>query len=280
MAAAREHDDGQLLRTRPREYVGERDDVVFLAMHDDRVGRHALQRETIDGGADEHESFGRHLRSNACLHERSERESGERDGQRLAEAVAHVPEHGERIIRLADAFGKRARRPADAAEIETRRDVAHCVERLRQRVRDLVVERSALQRVRMADECYAARRCRRCVDDDLDVAGRAGDDEPLGIARRQMRSLSTISPPIRCRSTISSISCLSTYVYQTSSGYTTITGPSSQRSRQPALLIRTWSLPDRPSALIRCFAYCCSASASLFAQQRSGGSRWLQQKNT
>ena len=119
-----------------------------------------------------------------------------------------------------------------------------------------------------------------CVDDNFDIAGGAGDDQPLGIARRQMRSLSTISPPTRCRSMISSMSCRSTYVYQTSSGYTTITGPSSQRSRQPALLMRTRSLPESPSALIRFFAYCCSASASLFAQQRSGGSRWLQQKNT
>ena len=64
-----------------------------------------------------------------------------------------------------------------------------------------------------------------------------------------MRKRSTTSPLVKCESTISSMSCASTYVYQTFSGYTTATGPPAQRSRHPALLTRTLPTPARPAAL-------------------------------
>src|SRR5436190_9621297 len=47
MAAVLEHDDRQMLRPRPCKHVGERYDVVFFAVNDDRVGRHALGRKAI-----------------------------------------------------------------------------------------------------------------------------------------------------------------------------------------------------------------------------------------
>ena len=46
MAAAGKHDDRQLLRPRPREHVGERHDVVLLAVDHDRVGGHVLRRRS------------------------------------------------------------------------------------------------------------------------------------------------------------------------------------------------------------------------------------------
>ena len=60
-----------------------------------------------------------------------------------------------------------------------------------------------------------AREHRRMVDDDFDRSGRAIDGEPL---RRpphgHMRSRSTTRPCLRCSSTISSMSDLSTYAYR------------------------------------------------------------------
>src|SRR5205814_6657103 len=147
-------------------------------------------------------------------------------------------------------------------------------------VNHLVVERPALGWQRMRDERDTGRRGYRRIDDNFERADRTVDHFALGRLRRQMRSLSTILPPTTCESMISSMSSRSKYVYQTASGYTTTIGPSWQRSRQPALLMRISPLPARPSALIRSFAYFCISSAPDAAQHRSGGSRLLQQKKT
>jgi hypothetical protein len=69
-----------------------------------------------------------------------------------------VRKRGERIVGLADAVVERAFRAPDTAKIESRRDVAHREEGLGERLRDLVVERAALLRMRMRDQRDAARR--------------------------------------------------------------------------------------------------------------------------
>ena len=48
MSAAGKHDDRQLLRPRPREYIGKRHDVVLLTVDDDRIGWHMLDGKAID----------------------------------------------------------------------------------------------------------------------------------------------------------------------------------------------------------------------------------------
>ena len=105
-------------------------------------------------------------------------------------------EHGERVFGFADSLVERSGGATHATEIEAGRGVTQFRERSRERLRDLVVERSALQRMRMADERDAlGRRCRD-VENALDRADRPDDLEALDAARRQMRSLSTISPPM------------------------------------------------------------------------------------
>ncbi len=66
------------------------------------------------------------------------------------------------------------------------------------------------------------------------------------------------------------------------SGYTTTTGPDSQRSMQPALLMRTLPSPARASCFTRFFAYSCMDCALQFAQlgRSASGARWFRQKNT
>ncbi len=209
MSATRKDDERQLLRPRPGENSGEWHDVVFLAVDDDRVGRHARDREALNGGSDKNQALGGNRCRDARLHEGSEREACERNRQ-LAEAGARMRERSERVVGLADAFVERAFRGSDTTKIETRRDVVHRKERLREGLRDLVVERAALQRMRMRDERDAARRPFRHVQHEFERSRRAGDREALGRSGRQMRSLSTISPPMMCRSMISSMSWRST----------------------------------------------------------------------
>jgi hypothetical protein len=78
---------------------------------------------------------------------------------------------------------------------------------------DLVFQRAAVQRMRMADIRDAARLSFRPVDRELDAPRGAINREFFRRrqhCRCQMRSRSTISPFTRCDSMISSISCSST----------------------------------------------------------------------
>ena len=58
-----------------------------------------------------------------------------------------------------------------------------------------------------------------------------------------------------------------------------MTGPSAQRSKQPALLTRTFPGPERPSCLTLLLAYSNKANALWRSQQSSPLLRWLRQKN-
>jgi hypothetical protein len=213
VAASGEDHDRQRLRPRPRKNVGERHHVVLLAVNHDRVGGDGADREATDGGTCEHQALRFHRLRDDRLHVGSERKPREHDGQRaarLVEAGARERKRGERIRGLPAAFVELAFRTADASEIEADRGVAQREERLGERLRDLVVEGAALQRMRMCDESDSARRRFGDVLRDFERTCRARDRRALGRLRRQMRSLSTISPFITWRSMISSMSARST----------------------------------------------------------------------
>ena len=129
-------DDRQLLRARPREHVGERNDVVLLAVHDDRVRRHVLHGKAVDGGRRRAPGprRARCCATRVCTNEPNEKPASA-TGSASPNRACDVTEHGERVLGLADAFVERARRLADAAKIEARRDVAHREERLGERLR-------------------------------------------------------------------------------------------------------------------------------------------------
>ena len=167
--------------------------------------------------ADEHEPLRLDPLRDARLHVGAEREAGERDRQRAEPAQGPV-HHAHEIVGLAVAVVVLARARADAAEVRPHRDVAELGERARERLRDLVVERAAEERMRMGDQRDSARRLFRCafgrehrrmVDGDLDPARRPVDREPFGLPRHR-RSRSTMRPWTRCSWTISSMSDLST----------------------------------------------------------------------
>ena len=211
--AAGKHDDGQLLRPRPREHLRQRHDVVLLAVDDDRVGGHrgspsaarraprarGVARRPIAPPSSARTRRTRIRRGRPAARRRPRRSATARSAS-AASASAASPSPSSN-----DAF-----RLPDAAEVEADGGVAQRVERLRERLRHLVVERAALQRMRVGDERDAARRVLGDVLRDLEGARRAGDRAALGRPRRQMRSLSTISPPTMCRSMISSMSARST----------------------------------------------------------------------
>ncbi len=159
--------------------------------------------------ADEHHALGGDARGDARLHERAEREAGQHDRD-LAEALSRMRERRERVRGLAYAVVERALGFADTAKVEAHAGIAKREEGLGERLHDLVLERAALLRVRMGDERNPARSGVRGVDHQLQRAGRAFDDQALGSLRRQIRSLSTISPPTTWRSMISSMSARST----------------------------------------------------------------------
>ena len=163
MAAAGEHDDRQLLRPRPREHVGERHDVVLLAVDDDRVGGHRRRRakRRTAGPTSTRRSAATVCATRVCTNEPNEKPASTTGSVAEARSALRVRERRERVGGLADAVVERASRLADAAEIEAHAGVAQREERLGERLRDLVVERAALQRMRMRDERDAARRVRR-----------------------------------------------------------------------------------------------------------------------
>ncbi len=218
MTAAGKHNDRQLLRPRPGEDIGQRHHLVLLAVDDDGVGGYGLKCEAAHGRPDQHEALGGDGPCDARLDKGAKRKSRKDDRQIVTETLPRIGQRGQCIRGLAVAFIEGASGRADTTEVEAHGHVAQREERARQCLRHLVVERAALQRVRMGDERDALRRAFRDIADDLKQARRPGDGLALRGTGCQMRSRSTTSPFTMCRSTISSISSRSTYVYQTASG--------------------------------------------------------------
>ena len=193
------------------KHVGQRDHIVLFAMNDDRVGRDVFDRKSLDGRADQYQALRRHLMRNTGLHVAAEGESSEhrrrrRDGREL---LLGECQRGERIVGLADAVIECTFAVARAAEVETHACVAERDEGLGERLCDLVVQRPALQRMRMRDQRNAARRGIGHVERDFKRSGRTGDARTR-FASRQIFSLSTTRPWTMCESMISSMSSRST----------------------------------------------------------------------
>ena len=137
-------------------------DVILLAVDDDRVGWHVLDRKPLHRRADQDQALRRHR------HVR--RASGRRSRTRIPPARAALRSHrrelalgerqrGERVGGLADAVSKVPSLLPDAAKVEAYAGVTQCGERAGEGLRDLVVQRAALQRMRdvRPARCRAAR---------------------------------------------------------------------------------------------------------------------------
>src|SRR6267154_302089 len=200
--------DLQFLRPRPFEDFRERDGFVHLAVNDDRVGRHGFRGKAADRYAHEHHAVRARAPRNLRLDRRPERESRENERQR-AKAFLGVLGDAEQVFGLSAAFVVLAFRFADAAEIGPQRNVAQLDEGFRESLHDLVVERPAVERMRMSDDRRASERGFGAIYDRLDPA-RASVDEDALERPAHMSRRPTTRPPWRCSSMISSISARST----------------------------------------------------------------------
>jgi hypothetical protein len=145
--------------------------------------------------ADQHHPLGRGLLRDPRLHCRAEGEAGQHRARGL-----QVREHGEQIVHFAAPAVVRALACADAAEVRPPGNVAQFHERARQRLHDLVVERAAVQGMRMGDQRQAAKRssvpARRSlglVHRALQLAGRALDQYAPRAGVHPARGLSCVA---------------------------------------------------------------------------------------
>ena len=91
----------------------------------------------------------------------------------------------------------RAFTAADTPKIGAQGDVPQAGKGPRQRLRDLVGVRSTKQRVRMTDQCDAARTA-RIFDDKLDGTRQAIEMDDFFADNHFKAKRSTMRPPIRC----------------------------------------------------------------------------------
>src|SRR5712672_1528598 len=208
MVGAWNDHDRQFLRPRPFEDFCEWDGFVHLAMNDDRVGRHGFRGKAADRDAHEHHAMRARAPRNLRLDRSPERESRQNERQR-AKAFPGVLGDAEQVFGLSAAFVVLAFRFADAAEIGPQRNVTQLDEGFRESLHDLVVERPAVERVRVSDERDAPLHGSGTIYDRLDPA-RASVDEDALERPAHMSRRSTTRPPWRCSSMISSISARST----------------------------------------------------------------------
>ena len=96
----------------------------------------------------------------------------------LAECFFRVGDNAKHVLGFTNAFVVPALGRADSAEIGAQRHVAELDESLRKSLYDLIVERAAVERVRMRDERRTAS-VRRPVYDRLDLACAAIDENTL-----------------------------------------------------------------------------------------------------
>src|SRR5436190_16425491 len=98
---------------------------------------------------------------------------------------------------------------ADAAKVRPPRFVAELDESPRERLHHLVVERPAIERMRMRHQRNADSWALGPIHRALDAAGRAGDEFGSGAGPHIFRR-STTRPCLKCSSMISSTSARST----------------------------------------------------------------------
>src|SRR5690606_28916156 len=136
----------------------------------------------------------------------------------LAGRSPRMAHDGEQVLGLAVAIVVRALRLAHAAEVRAPAGEALGDERAGDRLHHLVVAGAAVERMGMRDDGDAAHGPGGRVVRGRDAAGGAGDGHRLGGGVHSSRKRATGSPPARCDSTISSMSCRSKTRYQTPSG--------------------------------------------------------------
>ena len=179
VVGAGDHDHGNVLWTGPVEDGGQGNRVVQFAVDQNAVGgnvghgpfagRAADQRQALDGRAGGGQAF-----LQFRLHEGAERETGQGHGQARIQA-AHVFIQQLHVVRLAHAMVMHAFGGAHAAEVDARHHVAEGDKRARQGLRDLVIHRAAVQRVRMGNEGDAARGVCREIEQAFHAARMAGE---------------------------------------------------------------------------------------------------------
>ena len=141
MAGARKHDHRKHLRPRPVEHVFQRNDIIFLAMHDQRIFRHIANRKAPDRGRRQYQvprrkSFRRDRRDETAEGKPADRE--------FAFAVSTLPVRCQReeILDFAAPFVEYAVTCADTAKIQPQRAITQRGESLLTR---LSVEQSSLR---------------------------------------------------------------------------------------------------------------------------------------
>ena len=209
MPGAGKNQHRQMLRPRPVQYIAERDNVILLAVHNQRMLWHLAQRKSPDRRRDQHQLPRLQLLSCAGSDVAAKGKTCEH-GLRVTEATSCEFGDGQKTFQFPRPFVEYALTFADAAEIEPHGGITECIHRLGERLYYLVVKRSAIQRMRVRDNRIAASVVSGIGNNDFEPAGRAVDLGLLLAARSQIRNRSTITPLTRCWSMISSTSCWST----------------------------------------------------------------------
>ncbi len=199
----------QLLRPRPGQYIAEWNNVVFLAVHNQRLFRHISQRKPANRRCDQHQLPHIQLLRGAGCNVTAEGKPGEHR-LRFTEATPGEIGNGQKIFQFPRAFVEYALALAYASEIESHGGITECIHCLGERLHHLVVQRSAVQRMRVRDDCIAASVISGIGDNNLEPSGRTVDMDFLLAACSQIRNRSTMTPLTRCLSMISSTSCWST----------------------------------------------------------------------
>ena len=200
-------DHRQLLRPRPVEHaasgmVSSSSPWITIVS-----GRHRRRLEVPHRHADQHHALGLDCAARACVCTAAPNEKPASTGF----CACGIFENGEEILDLAAALVVRAFARADAAEVRPPGRVAEVDEGARQRLHHLVVERAAVQRMRVRDERDAARlrlRARRPRTRSVPPGRRSSSRRRAGA--HHIRSRSTTRPCRRCSSMISSMSARST----------------------------------------------------------------------
>lgn len=191
MLAAGNDDDRQVLRTCPFQNRGERNDIVLIAVHDQRILGYRFGIETINRRRDQGESLGRKLAHDPCLHIRTEGEAGEQDGQ-IAEAFAQMLDQNDQIVGFAYALIVNALGCAHPTEVRSCRAIPEAKKCARERSDHFVLASPPLQGMWVRDKCDATARRPGIVQRNVDRPGRAIDQrlserrwaQELSLARR------------------------------------------------------------------------------------------------
>ena len=129
----------------------------------------------------------------ACIATTPPKEKPASHSAACGQRCASVRDDRERVVGLAAPLVVAAAARAHAAEVEADRGCAALLERARQRLHHLVVERAAVERMRMTHHPEGAQRLGlprhggRRLDERLQTPGRGGERRPLGAGSRRRR---------------------------------------------------------------------------------------------